>query len=285
MTDKRQDSPSPARSPLGYPLGEALRRLELEGYVVFEGLLTLQEIDRLKATFDALPLRQHPYSSLVFYYHDVHFSGSNDAVDLIADPRMLAMIERALGPDIMCMASSYARYLPGYRGMPLHTDSQPYGSSLFGPLSSVPVSLRVFYYLDDLTPERAPLRVVPYSHLSLHQAANPYRRLLKHDEEVALTCPAGSAILINQRLFHAAGPNQSNTDRAVYSMSYRPLWSGPTRRVPAHDRRRIAALPAPVRRLFRPPNTRQVNLRLPIVDKHDPMPRRAPLGPRRWEDG
>ena len=44
---------------------------------------------------------------------------------------------------------------PGYPGMSLHADCQPYGSDLFGPLASVPVSLRVLYYLHELTPERS----------------------------------------------------------------------------------------------------------------------------------
>ena len=54
----------------------------------------------------------------------------------------------------------------------------PYGSRASGSLSS-PVLMRVLYYLDDLTPECSPFKVVPRSHLSLHADANPYNRFLQ----------------------------------------------------------------------------------------------------------
>ena len=194
---------------------------------------------------------------------------------------MLGFLTRVLGDEIVCMSSTYARYDPGYPGMPLHTDIQPYGSKLFGPLASVPVSLRVFYFLDGLTAERSPLCYVPSSHLCLHAAANPYQQIRSHPEAIAVHCPAGSAVVINPRIFHAVGANRSGSVRSVYTVSYRPLWAGPQKRVPPHDRARLAALSETVRLLFRPPNTRRAADRLPLLDDGE-MP---PLGPRRWSDG
>ena len=92
--------------------------------------------------------------------------------------------------------------------MPLHTDSHPYGSSILGARATSPVLVRILCYLDDLTPERAPLRVVPSSHLSLHRDAQPYQRYAGHPEEIRLTCQAEDAIAINQRVFHGAGGEQ-----------------------------------------------------------------------------
>jgi hypothetical protein len=50
-------------------------------------------------------------------------------------------------------------------------------------------------YLDDLSPQRAPFRLVPRSHLSFHADANPYARYHSHPEEVSLVVPAGSAVV------------------------------------------------------------------------------------------
>ena len=87
--------------------------------------------------------------------------------------------------------SAYQLGEPGHPGIAIHTDAQPYGSRIFGSLASSPVLMRVLYYLDDLTPECSPFKVVPRSHLSVHVDANPYNRFLRHDEEVMVTCDAG----------------------------------------------------------------------------------------------
>jgi hypothetical protein len=266
--------------PLSNGVGAKIRRLEVEGFLVIPQFLDADVVSALHAELDALDLLVRPGNRTLAVYRDVHLAPCPTAVSLIAEARMLRFLERVLGTDLLCMSASYARYAPGYPGMPLHTDCQPYGSRLFGPLASVPVSVRVFYYLDELTADRAPFKVVPYSHLCLHGDAHPYQRLRRHPEEQTIACPSGSAVLINPRVFHAAGANASTTARAVYTVSYRPSWAGPTRRVPASDRRPLSALPESVRRLFLPPNRRRANHALPIREADS-----APLGAARWEDG
>lgn len=253
----------------------------MEGYVVLHDFLEPDLVLAVKAELEALDLVTPETNQRLSYYRQVYLADCPRAIDLIAQPRMLAFLQRLLGDDLICMSANYGRYAPGYPGMALHTDSQPYGSELFGPLSSVPVAVRIFYYLDDLTPERAPLRVVPYSHLCMNGMANPYQRISSHPEEETITCNAGSAVVINQRAFHAGGANHSDQNRSFYNLSYRPLWAGPVKKVPAHDREKIAALPQAVRKLFKPPNTRHADGRLPLRRKAGPLP----LGPARWELG
>ncbi|HEX6097931.1 MAG TPA: phytanoyl-CoA dioxygenase family protein [Thermoanaerobaculia bacterium] len=256
-----------------------MRSLEVEGFAVVPRFLDADVVRTLKSELESLELAVHPKNPHLSVYREVHLSPSPTAVSLIAEERMLRFLRRVLGADLVCMSSSYAKYDPGYPGMPLHTDIQPYGSKLFGPLASVPVSVRVFYFLDDLTAERSPFRLVPYSHLCLHGDAHPYQRLRSHPEETAIVCPSGSAILINPRIFHAAGANASATPRTVYTVSYRPSWAGPTQRVPAQKKRRLPALPEPVARLFLPPNRRRADPDLPIRKNTH-----APLGARRWDE-
>jgi hypothetical protein len=260
--------------------GAKIRQLEVEGFLVVPQFLDAEVVAALHAELDALDLVVRPGNPTLAVYRDVHLAACPTAVGLIAEARMLGFLHRVLGTELICMSASYARYAPGYPGMPLHTDCQPYGSRLFGPLASVPVSLRVFYYLDELTAERAPFKVVPYSHLCLHGDAHPYQRLRRHDEEQTVVCPSGSAVVIHPRVFHAAGGNASATARSVYTVSYRPSWAGPIRRVPASDRRRLSALPEPVRRLFLPPNHRRADPGLPIREDTG-----VPLGAARWDDG
>ena len=46
--------------------------------------------------------------------------------------------------------------------------------------------------IDDLTPERAPFRLVPRSHLSFHAEASLYVRYKSHPEEITLVVPLSS---------------------------------------------------------------------------------------------
>jgi ectoine hydroxylase-related dioxygenase (phytanoyl-CoA dioxygenase family) len=246
--------------------------------VVFPEVLSPAEVGALNDELEALKAVRRSGSANLGVVRDVHLSTACRAVELIGEPAMLGFLRRTLGDDLVCMSSSYACYEHGYRGMSLHTDCQPYGSDLFGPLASVPVSLRVFYYLHELTPERSPLRVVRTSHLCLHQAANPYQRFLSHPEEETITCPAGSAVVMNPRLFHGVGANRTDAVRSVYTLSFRPAWAGPVRRVRGRAPAWPTTTPPSVRALFKPPNSRRADPKLPVQGKDQP----APLGPSRW---
>ncbi|HAW31405.1 MAG TPA: hypothetical protein DCY03_25420 [Planctomycetaceae bacterium] len=166
--------------------------------------------------------------------------------------------------------------------MAIHTDAQPYGSKIFGLGASSPCLVRVLYYLDDLTPEHSPFKVIPGSHLSLHADGNPYRRYLSHEDEVLVTCRAGSAVIINQKVFHANYPNFSDTDRHLLAIAYRPAWAGPIGEVPDYDPEQVQTLPEKVQPLFRSLNTQKIDYDLP--NRPDNMARSAPgISPRRYE--
>jgi hypothetical protein len=267
--------------PVPAQAGPFIRQLEIDGLVVFPKALSAHEAGALDRELEALAIRPSGKARMAVV-RDVHLTTARRAIDLIAAPAMLAFLRRTLGDDLVCMSSSYARYDPGYPGMSLHTDCQPYGSDLFGPLASVPVSLRVFYYLNELTPERCPLRVVRTSHLCLHQDANPYQRFLSHPEEEVISCPAGSAVVMNPRLFHGVGANRTDAVRSVYTLSYRPAWAGPVRRVRSTPLAGSSPMPPAVRALFKPPNSRRVDPKLPVQRNHHGPGTPAPLGPNRW---
>jgi ectoine hydroxylase-related dioxygenase (phytanoyl-CoA dioxygenase family) len=194
---------------------------------------------------------------------------------------MIEFLERLLGDELICTSCVYALSRPGHPGIAIHTDAQPYGSKIFGMQASSPRLVRVLYYLDDLTPERSPLKVIPRSHLSLHADANPYHRYLSHPEEVMVTCRAGSAAIINQSIFHANYPNVSNEDRSLLAIAYRPAWAGPIAEVPEWPAEKVAKLPEHVRRFFQSLNTRKINF--DVGNRPPDMRIAAPgINPSRW---
>jgi ectoine hydroxylase-related dioxygenase (phytanoyl-CoA dioxygenase family) len=261
---------------------QRIRHLELEGYVVLPGLLTAEQIHKVKAELARLPTKPTDYSENQRSHSDVQWTDSPNAIDLIALPEMIAFLETLFGDELICTSCVYALSRPGHPGIAIHTDAQPYGSAIFGMQASAPRLVRVLYYLDDLTPERSPFKVVPRSHLSLHADGNPYKRYLSHPEEVMVTCQAGSAAVIHQGVFHANFPNVSQEDRNMLAIAYRPAWAGPIAEVPDRDPEKVAKLPSHVRRFFQSLNTRKIDF--DVKNRPDNMATTAPgINPSRWE--
>ena len=236
-------------------LGDRIRQLEVEGYLVLPDLLTPAQVADLKSVTATWETKPTDYSKSQQVRPGIEFAGGL-INDLIANPPTLDFLRALCGPDLIVMSVAYARSEPGHPGISLHTDGQPYGSKIFGQGGSAPFMVRVLYYLDDLTPEVSPFRVVPRSHLSFHADANPYLRFESHPEEVMVPAKAGSAVLINHRVFHGNFPNTGDRPREMLAIAYRPTWAGPQGEMPPWDADAVAALPDHVRPLFADRNTR-----------------------------
>lgn len=235
--------------------GERVRQLEVEGYVVLPEVLSAAEIAQLKEQTGRLETIGVDYSVHKQVRDQIQFEGSA-ITDLIAHPKALAFLKKVLGENIIFISTDYQRCEPGFPGISLHTDGQPYGSEIFGYEGSSPVIIRLLYYLDDLTPEVSPFRIVPRSHLSLHADANPYMRYESHPEEVMVTLKAGSAIALHYRAFHGNFPNTGDYPRSLITLAYRPSWAGPVQSVQEWNPTDLEKLPAAVRALFQDRNTR-----------------------------
>ncbi|WP_339684136.1 phytanoyl-CoA dioxygenase family protein [Gimesia maris] len=262
--------------------GQQIRSLEVDGYVVLPDLLSAEQIAGIRAELMRLPTQGTDYSAHQRGFSGVQWTDSPNAISVIALPAMISFLERLFGDELICTSCTYAVSQPGHPGIAIHTDAQPYGSKIFGLGASSPCLVRVLYYLDDLTPEHSPFKVIPGSHLSLHADGNPYRRYLSHEDEMLVTCRAGSAVIINQKVFHANYPNFSDTDRHLLAIAYRPAWAGPIGEVPDYDPEQVQTLPENVRPLFRSLNTQKIDYDLP--NRPDNMASSAPgISPKRYE--
>jgi len=261
--------------------GDRIRQIEVEGYLLLPDLLSGEEIALLKeitATFETTPV---DYSVHQRGCQQIELVGGK-VTELIGQPEVLGFLRQLFGDEVIFMSYDYAWSGPGHPGISLHTDGQPYGSEIFGYEGSCPHRLRLLYYLDDLTPEVSPFRVVPRSHLSMHADANPYLRYESHPEEVMVTAKAGSAVLINQKVFHGNYPNTGDRPRELLAIAYRPAWAGPIDEVQDWDPADLVRVPEGVRHLFGSRNQR-------LWDYHGGnkpagMGQEAPgMNPSRWE--
>src|SRR4051794_32517829 len=106
-------------------LGERIRQLEVEGYLVIPGLLDAQHVDRLKAETRTLPTRAVDYSVHQQVASNPQFHGPAMA-ELSAHAPMLDFLHEVFGPRVVLMSYAFARSEPGHPGISLHADGQPY---------------------------------------------------------------------------------------------------------------------------------------------------------------
>lgn len=260
---------------------EQIRSMELEGYLVIPGLLSETQLEAIRKELGKLTTRATDYSPHQRGHSNVQWSDSPNAIDVIAQSPMIEFLTDLFGDEVICTSCTYGISEPGHPGIAVHTDAQPYGSKIFGQQSSSPVLVRALYYLDDQTPDCSPFKVIPRSHLSLHIDGNPYNRFLSHPEERMVCCKAGSAVVINQNVFHGNYPNHSDRVRRMLAIAYRPAWAGPIEDVEDRDPEKVKRLPEHIRPFFRSLNTRNIDFDVP--NRPEGMRQEAPgISPSRW---
>ena len=263
---------------------ERIRSIELNGFVVIPDLLSQEQITAINEELGSVPMYSTDYSKYQKGCSDVIERDCPVSIDSIANPPIIEFLTSLFGDSLICTSITLGCSEPGHPGIAIHTDSQPYGSKIFGVQASSPILARVLYYLDDLTPDCSPFKVIPRSHLSMHRDASPYGRLLSHPDELMVTCKAGAAAIINQKVFHGNFPNYSDRPRRMLAIAYRPAWAGPIDDVEDRDSEIIVRLPEKIQPFFRSLNTRNIEFDLP--NRPDNMARDAAgISPGRWGDG
>jgi ectoine hydroxylase-related dioxygenase (phytanoyl-CoA dioxygenase family) len=234
---------------------EQIRHFEVEGYVVFPEILKADTISRIKSELAAAEMSHTSYSVNQTRSVTQPQWLSRAVAELIGYPPMIDFLTDLMGPEIVFTRGFFQRTQPGSPGISMHTDGQPHGSNLFGYEGSCPRLLRVLYYLDELTVERAPFRLIPRSHLSFHAQASPYVRYISHPEEITLVLPAGSAVVIPSLLFHGSHPNKADRPRELVQLGYRPAWAGPIQPVEEWEEGLVAGAPEIARPFLKSLNT------------------------------
>lgn len=258
-----------------------IKEIEYNGFTVFDQLIPFDAVETIKKELSKIQLKPVDYSACQLVRHNFHGEHCPQALELIAHPEITGFLKQLFGDKLICTSTLYSRSLPGHPGIVLHTDSQPYGSEIFGVQASAPVLVRMLVYLDDLTKEKSPLRVIPRSHLSLHADANPYSRYLSHPDEVEITCKAGTVVIINQKVFHGNGANTSSQSREMVAFAFRPEWAGPIAAVEEWPHEWLVQMPAHIRKYFGSLNSRKFDYH--VKNRPEKLQDHAPgLNLNRW---
>ncbi len=223
-----------------YELEQQVREFREQGYTVFSGLVGPEFIAECRAKYASL-LRE---SRFVRGEDLIQSPSQRDIVRgiwilsmlekvpeltlrLVANPVIVDFAERIVGPFVQIDSAVLAGWPPTedkHRGevRAWHRDR------LFGwvpedGLYVRPNSIIVMVYLQDLTEDSGPLRVIPGSHR---------RRVVmtreeggrQHSEERLLFVKAGDAVVQHDNLLHSGTANVSGDTRYFFGVTYNLSW-------------------------------------------------------------
>ncbi len=192
---------------------EAIARLDEDGFVILEGLLSRTELDELVATLApferARPLGRNDFegtSSTRVY----SLAAKGDPFLRLAEhPRVMEILAQLLLPNWLLSTLQSIRLHPGETAQPWHSDDSFY----LVPPPRPRLAISAIWAIEDFTDDNGATEIVVGSHrmdaLDVHAPAG---------EVVKAIMPAGSVVLFDGRTLHRGGANRS-TDRTRLAIS------------------------------------------------------------------
>jgi ectoine hydroxylase-related dioxygenase (phytanoyl-CoA dioxygenase family) len=219
-------------------LADWRREFDARGYVIFERVLSAEQIERIRAALtphfaktgrnDFEGLRTHRVYGLL--------AKSPVFAALVTHPLALAFAEAELGPSCLLSACLAINLLPGETVQPWHFDD----GAVRVPRPRPAHGVSTFWAIDDTTEHNGATEVIPGSHLwgdeRIDGAAQPADfkntalRAIDDDpgargDAVKLTMPSGSLAIAKGTLWHRGGANRSAAPRLIVTPQYCVGWA------------------------------------------------------------
>jgi ectoine hydroxylase-related dioxygenase (phytanoyl-CoA dioxygenase family) len=137
-------------------------------------------------------------------------------LDLLSIPEILAVIDATVSPTaILHLQNGFV--LPSFKpGEAPKVFQNRYHMDFPRVLNGYMMSINVMLAIDEFRPDNGATIVLPGSH---QQVVPPTLDKLEHTA-LAATCPAGSMLVFDSTLYHAAGPNTSGADRLAINNQF-----------------------------------------------------------------
>jgi hypothetical protein len=135
-------------------------------------------------------------------------------LQFLARPGVIDVVEDALGRDCHIIAETAWRSHPGFRGEPLHVDYLPFTRLENVATESIrvpPFIITAHFYLNDVTAELAPTRIVPGSHRAGRAPGQAEENWQDRAAEAVLA-RAGDCLLFRSDVWHAGSDNRTRDD-------------------------------------------------------------------------
>jgi ectoine hydroxylase-related dioxygenase (phytanoyl-CoA dioxygenase family) len=197
------------------------RALEEDGYLVLAGFMSAELLTRLRERVDQLFEQEGPAAGSEFKPEPgcrrlANLVDKGDVFRAVfACPPILAYVAHVLGPDFKLSSLNGRSVSPDGGAQPLHADMSAVADERgYWVCNTV-------WMLDDYTPDNGALRLVPGSHrrrqLPQQALADP---LADHPDQVLVTGPAGSVVVLNAHAWHGGTANRTGQPRVALHAFY-----------------------------------------------------------------
>ena len=213
-------------------LDDHLVEFKEQGYTVLPGVYDAALIQSWKDKFYAMQnegVAGHPQMS--WWYADMCERAPSLMMPAVAHPLLLDFAEMILGPFVQLDNLTLAGIPPVKAEDVVHSVSGWHRDRWAQvPQSTAyqhPLAINALAYLNGLTPESGPLRVVPGSHRR-PMTVTPEQYQQPFPDEVALNVKAGDVVVMHNCTLHSGSPNVSGQTRFLFSIFYQKSWLKPT---------------------------------------------------------
>jgi ectoine hydroxylase-related dioxygenase (phytanoyl-CoA dioxygenase family) len=212
-----------------------IKDLKKNGLIKIEKLLTQKKAERLKKiltdifyntkknNLDNKAIKQVDINNEAQAIHNLH-NKNIEFVKLMSNQKVLKIVERLLKEstykqleDVICQKSFARNPSFGKKKQLLHTDSRF--------ISSIkPLTINVFWLLDDFTEYNGSLRFIPGSHKYCKFPKNN----MKYDNEKICKGKKGDVLIFDGNVWHGNSAKTKNQDRWVIVFRYTPWFYRPS---------------------------------------------------------
>lgn len=208
---------------------EFKQQLDEHGFCVVPDILSNAQVSDVRARLliaaeqserDNVPTRGYPFDADRINRRVFHlFNLDPIFVELIEHDAALEFVHHVLGESFLISNFSANITAPGNQRMQLHAD-QGYVPP---PWPAQALAVNVAWVLDDFTEENGGTRYVPESH-----RAGTGPEVGAAYDSIAIEAPAGSLLVMDGRLWHQTGTNEtSDCERAALFAYYVARWIRP----------------------------------------------------------
>ena len=207
-------------------LDEHLAEFKQVGFTLFRGMLDAQWVSEMRAAFDGIADRiPATAGTRPNVFVDVLEHQPQLVLRALANERLLDFAELVIGPHVQLESVTYRRSPPDPAGagpvLGFHRDM-----FAFFPDDGVyhrPLLFNALSYLQDLTDDSGPLRIIPGSHMrALRMTREEAKR--PHPEEVILYPKAGDVAVFHCSMLHSGSANRSDDYRYLFFLTLNHSW-------------------------------------------------------------
>jgi len=223
---------------------EVMRRLDIDGWCVLEGVIPRDEVDGVRKAVLAEEARQRAEQDALVATirsrgHRISASGVGgvrglvsaipDATSYMADERILAAAETLFGPYFRVSTVGGLVNRPGTERGYWHSDwpfNQTVVSHIPAPYAHAVIHLSSLFMLSSFEAENGGTLIVPGSHRAPDNPSgeNGVDQDAPHPDEINVTGAAGDVFLYDSRLWHSVAENNNSEPRVAMSVRYAPSW-------------------------------------------------------------